>query len=105
VLPSLLSHPVETLTGPSKAHWIGITQYYTAFLDADSNQYAFGGPGGSRTHVQNAFALKGLQQYLNFTLIFAACQITQLIINLHLHLLCNGKFHTIVQITHQASIP
>ena len=47
VLPSLLSHPVETMTGPSK---------HTKLI-------CLGGPGGSRTRVQNAFTLKGLQQF------------------------------------------
>jgi len=26
----------------------------------------YGGPGGSRTRVQNAFTLKGLQQFFNY---------------------------------------
>jgi len=26
----------------------------------------YGGPGGSRTHVRDTFALKGLQQFFNY---------------------------------------
>ena len=48
VLPSLLSHPVETMARPTK----------------HTNPIHLGGRGGSRTRVQNAFTLKGLQQFL-----------------------------------------
>ncbi len=40
--------PVETMAGPSKA-------YQRSFYKILPVQYAFGGPGGSRTRVQNTF--------------------------------------------------
>ena len=46
-LPSLLSHPVETIARPTK----------------HTNLIRLGGRGGSRTRVQNAFTLKGLQLF------------------------------------------
>ena len=61
VLPSLLSTPVETMTGPSEAYSVAVFAY--AGNDQDLKEYAFGGPGGSRTRVQKSFALKGLQQF------------------------------------------
>jgi len=39
-------------------------------------QSPYGGPGGSRTRVQDAFTLKGLQQYCNYTaLLFSTATI------------------------------
>jgi hypothetical protein len=76
VLPSLLSTPVETMAPPSKAHCedsnliacSGI-EPLTPSSPSSRCQYAFGGGGGSRTHVQKSFALKGLQQYFILYLI------------------------------------
>jgi len=62
VLPSLLSHPVET----GRAHQKYIATYVFASDNSD-RQYTFGGPGGNRTPVQDAFALKELQQLLALT--------------------------------------
>jgi len=39
---------------------------------------SFGGPGGSRTRVQNAFTLKGLQLYAYYSALYLACQVTVL---------------------------
>ena len=67
-LPSLLSTPVETMASPSKAHIC--RHYFTtivctiALFQVRSDVCAFGGDGGSRTHVQKSFALKGLQRYI-----------------------------------------
>jgi hypothetical protein len=36
--------------------------------DPGFSVYAYGGPGGNRTPVQNAFALKELQQYCYLTI-------------------------------------
>ena len=68
VLPSLLSHPVETMAGPSKAVcvFLCIATLPVGYVSSSGNEFqtACGGPGGSRTRVQNAFTLKGLQQFL-----------------------------------------
>ncbi len=58
VLPSLLSHAVETRSSPSETH-------YSLYgrCRGTASQYVSGGDGGNRTLVQHAFALKGLQQF------------------------------------------
>jgi len=66
VLPSLLSHPVESCH-PHQKH----TSSCSTVLFAKSRtvcKYVSGGPGGSRTHVQNAFTPKELQQFFNASL-------------------------------------
>ena len=52
VLPSLLSRPVEPGSAPSKAQ--------SRYVPTDC---AFGGAGGNRTPVHDAFDLKELQQF------------------------------------------
>ena len=76
VLPSLLSTPVETSASPlgrklSTVQGGAISGYARA---ADSLNFLSGGDGGSRTRVQKSFALKGLQQYLNFTFLLQHLQ-------------------------------
>ena len=38
-------------------------------------QTAYGGPGGSRTRVQNAFTLKGLQLYAYYSALYLVSQL------------------------------
>jgi hypothetical protein len=40
-----------------------------------SRHYVYGGPGGIRTPVQNSFALKGLQLYRYYTVLYLVSQL------------------------------
>jgi hypothetical protein len=73
VLPSLLSHAVETKSSPSEVSCcsqVGNSnpQSLVKLLHITLNNTS-GGDGGDRTLVQHAFALKELQQY-NYLTIF-----------------------------------
>jgi hypothetical protein len=61
VLPSLLSHPVETMQAHQK---YTLSRLQPATVRKFAFVYTSGGPGGIRTPVQNAFTLKELQQFL-----------------------------------------
>ena len=72
VLPSLLSHPVETFSGPSEKHLCFVNPLLGVQLNLLKQlghnavyfiKYSFGGPGRYCPAVQNAFTLKGLQQF------------------------------------------
>ena len=59
VLPSPISHPVET----GRAH-----HKHTSWMNPRVTlrlEYVYGGPGGNRTPVRADFSLKGLQQFFN----------------------------------------
>jgi hypothetical protein len=70
VLPSLLSRPVETKCRPISKNIASDPRTSTAPLFFSqlfgANNILAGGPGGIRTLVQNAFALKGLQQFFTY---------------------------------------
>ena len=59
VLPSLLSHPVETMAGPLGS----ILTFLMSLLAMCQPNILYGGPGGSRTRVQESFTSKELQQF------------------------------------------
>jgi len=58
VLPSLLSHPVETGRAHYKVH-----SAFALLPEYSDRSILYGGPGENRTPVQDAFTLKGLQQF------------------------------------------
>jgi len=67
--------PVETMAGPSKIHccYLHFSQcaFQSAALDnpvALMVQCIFGGPGESRTRVQNTFLFASYSNNLNYTL-------------------------------------
>lgn len=60
-LPSCRLHYL-TLSKPDQAHQKHTVQIFRIWPLWD-NQYASGGPGGNRTHVQHAFDPKELQLY------------------------------------------
>ena len=59
VLPSSISHAVETWSAPSKAY-----SFVSLLFKLLAAKYTFGGAEGNRTPVQHAFYPKELQQFL-----------------------------------------
>jgi len=57
VVHILTLDPVETMSGPSKASWSYLLYQHSGTVAAAQypKPFAFGGPGGSRTRVQNPF--------------------------------------------------
>ena len=53
--------PCRSLVGPIIS--ILCHRFCYAGNDQDLKEYTYGGSGGNRTHVQNAFTLKELQQF------------------------------------------
>ena len=60
MLPSSLSHPVETGRAHYKVH-----SAFALLPEYSDRSILYGGPGGNRTPVQDAFDPKELQQFFN----------------------------------------